>query len=52
MSHASLTEPGCVAYNAIIEKSRPRLADHVVVTAPADWVDVYCRIALSRGGAH
>ncbi|HMO58112.1 MAG TPA: zinc-binding dehydrogenase [Roseiflexaceae bacterium] len=34
MAYAALTEPGCVAYNAIIEKSRPRPGDHAVVLGP------------------
>lgn len=34
LAHASLTEPVCVAYNAVIEKSRPRPGDHVVVIGP------------------
>jgi alcohol dehydrogenase/L-iditol 2-dehydrogenase len=32
--HAALAEPCCVAYNAIIEKSRPRPGDHAVVLGP------------------
>jgi alcohol dehydrogenase/L-iditol 2-dehydrogenase len=31
---AALTEPGCVAYNAIVEKSHPRPGDHAVVIGP------------------
>ena len=31
---AALTEPGCVAYNAIVEKSHPRPGDHAVVLGP------------------
>lgn len=34
MAFAALTEPGCVAYNAIVEKSRPRPGDHAVVIGP------------------
>jgi alcohol dehydrogenase/L-iditol 2-dehydrogenase len=34
MAYAALTEPGCVAYNAIIEKSHPRPGDHAVVLGP------------------
>jgi L-iditol 2-dehydrogenase len=34
MAFAALTEPGCVAYNAIVEKSHPRPADHAVVLGP------------------
>lgn len=34
MAHASLTEPACVAYNAIMEKSNPRAGDHIVVIGP------------------
>jgi alcohol dehydrogenase/L-iditol 2-dehydrogenase len=34
MAFAALTEPGCVAYNAIVEKSHPRPGDHAVVLGP------------------
>lgn len=34
LAHAALTEPVCVAFNAIIEKSRPRPGDHAVVLGP------------------
>jgi alcohol dehydrogenase/L-iditol 2-dehydrogenase len=34
MAYAALTEPACVAYNAIIEKSRPRPGEHAVVIGP------------------
>ena len=34
MTHASLTEPACVAYNAVVEKSHPRPGDHIVVIGP------------------
>lgn len=34
MAFAALTEPACVAYNAIVEKSRPRPGDHAVVLGP------------------
>ena len=49
MSHASLTEPGCVAYNAIIEKSRPRPADHVVVMGPGP-IGLMCIAVLRLAG--
>ncbi len=34
LAHAALTEPACVAYNAIVEKSHPRPGDHAVVIGP------------------
>lgn len=34
MAHAALTEPACVAYNAIIEKSHVRPGEHAVVIGP------------------
>jgi alcohol dehydrogenase/L-iditol 2-dehydrogenase len=34
LARAALTEPVCVAYNAVIEKSRPRPGDHAVVIGP------------------
>lgn len=46
MAHASMTEPGCVAYNAIFEKSRPRPADHAVVLGPGP-IGLMC-IAMLR----
>ena len=45
MAFAALTEPGCVAYNAIVEKSRPRPGDHAVVIGPGP-IGLMCAAVL------
>ncbi len=49
MLHAALTEPGCVAYNAIIEKSHPRPGDHTVVLGPGP-IGLMCLAVLRLTG--
>ncbi len=49
MAFAALTEPGCVAYNAIIEKSHPRPGDHAVVIGPGP-IGLMCLAVLRLCG--
>ncbi len=49
MAHAALTEPACVAYNAVIEKSRPRPGDHAVVIGPGP-IGLLCAAMLRLCG--
>lgn len=49
MAHAALTEPACVAYNAIIEKSRPQPGDHAVVIGPGP-IGLMCTAVLRLCG--
>lgn len=47
--HAALTEPASVAYNAIIEKSRPRPGDHAVIIGPGP-IGLMCTAVLRLCG--
>ncbi len=49
MTHAALTEPACVAYNTVIEKSRPRPGDHAVVIGPGP-IGLMCTAMLRLCG--
>lgn len=49
LSHAALTEPACVAYNAIFEKSHPRPGDHAVVIGPGP-IGLMCTALLRLAG--
>ena len=47
--HASLTEPGCVAYNALVEKTDVRAGDLVVVQGPGPIGIMALQIARIQG---
>jgi L-iditol 2-dehydrogenase len=50
MEHASLTEPCCVAYNAVIENARVRPGDRVVVLGPGP-IGILCGAMARLAGA-
>ncbi len=47
--HAALTEPGCVAYNALVEKTDMRAGDLVVVQGPGPIGIMALQIARIQG---
>jgi len=50
MEHAALTEPCCVAYNAVIENARIRPGDRVVVLGPGP-IGILCAAMARLAGA-
>jgi len=52
LAEAALTEPLCVAYNALVVKSRIRPGDTVVVLGPGPIGLMATQIARVAGAAH
>ena len=50
MEHAALTEPCCVAYNAVVNNARLRPGDRVVVLGPGP-IGILCAAMARLGGA-
>jgi L-iditol 2-dehydrogenase len=50
MEHAALTEPCCVAYNAVIQNARVRPGDRVVVLGPGT-IGILCSAVARLAGA-
>jgi alcohol dehydrogenase/L-iditol 2-dehydrogenase len=50
MEHAALTEPCCVAYNAVIQNARVRPGDRVVVIGPGT-IGILCGAVARLAGA-
>jgi alcohol dehydrogenase/L-iditol 2-dehydrogenase len=48
---AALTEPSCVAYNAVVHNSRIRVGDRVVVFGPGP-IGLLCSVVARLHGAH
>lgn len=51
VEHAALTEPFCVAFNAVVERARIRPGDLVVVAGAGTIGQLCAQVALSQGAA-
>lgn len=50
-AHAALTEPFCVAYNALVERARIRPGDLVVIQGAGTIGQLCAQVALAQGAA-
>jgi len=51
VEHAALTEPFCVAYNALVERARVRPGDLVVIQGAGTIGQLSAQVALTHGAA-